>query len=90
MLINAGFFGVEDHAMDVKLYPNPTRGIVTVEAADIEEIRVLDMLGQILAVQRYGKENHALLNLSALKPALYMLEITTAKGKTTKQVSVNR
>ena len=90
IVINAGYFGVNDNCVEAKVFPNPTRGNLTIEADEIVEIKVVDMLGQVLAVQNYGRENHASLNLSSLKPALYLLEIKTTRGKTVKQVSVNR
>ena len=88
--INAGYFGVNENVVEAKIFPNPTNGNLTIEAKEITGIKVVDALGQILAAQEYGKENHVSLNLSSLKPALYLLEIETTMGKTVKQVSVNR
>jgi hypothetical protein len=48
-MIYAGFYGVGDHdAIEANVYPNPTKGTVTVEAEGIESIRLTDMMGQVL------------------------------------------
>lgn len=88
--INAGYFGVNENRVEVKVFPNPTNGHLTVEAEGIEEIKVVGILGQILMTENYGKENSVSLNLSELKPALYLIEIRTGKGKAVKLVSVDR
>ncbi len=88
--INAVYFGVSENHVEVKVYPNPTNDHLTVEAEEIEEIKVVGILGQILMTENYSKENNVSLNLSELKPALYLLEIRTAKGKTEKLVSVDK
>ncbi|MFN8274746.1 MAG: PKD domain-containing protein [Flavobacteriaceae bacterium] len=56
-----------------KLYPNPTTGIVQVALgnAELKSVRVLDILGKVVANS---------LNLSALHSGLYLIELNTSKG----------
>ena len=89
--INAVYFGVDDHQeMEVRIFPNPTRGTLTVEAEGIKRVRVIDMMGQTLEVQECGKQDQTTLNLNALAPSVYILEIETVNGMVKKRVIVCR
>ena len=89
--INATYFGVEDNdAMKVKVYPNPTRNTVTVEAEGIERLRLIDMMGQVLEVRDCGRSDNVVLHLSGYTPAVYMLEIKTVNGTVKKRLVVSR
>ncbi len=90
MIINAAYFDVNENFAKANVFPNPTSGLMRVEADEIVEIKVLDVMGQVLMVNRYGRENQVELNLTDFAPALYLLEIRTSKGKTVKQVAVSR
>ena len=89
--INSTYFGVEDNdAIKVKVYPNPTRNIVTVEAEGIERLRLIDMMGQVLEVHDFGRSEQAILYLSGYTPAVYLLEISTMNGTVRKRLVVCR
>jgi len=89
--INSTYFGVEDNdAIKVKVYPNPTRNMVTVEAEGIERLRLIDMMGQVLEVRDYGRSDQAILYLSGYTPAVYLLEISTMNGTMRKRLVVCR
>jgi hypothetical protein len=74
----------------VKVYPNPTRNSVTVEAEGIERLRLIDMMGQVLEVRDYGRSDQAILYLSGYIPAVYLLEISTMNGTVRKRLVVCR
>lgn len=89
--INAVYFDLDDHqAMEVRIFPNPTRGTLTIEAEGIIRVRVVDMMGQTLEVHEYGKQDQTTLNLNALAPSVYLLEIETENGMVKKRVIVCR
>ena len=89
--INSTYFGVEDNdALEVRVYPNPTRNMVTVEAEGIERLRLIDMMGQVLEVRDYGRSDQAILYLSGYIPAVYLLEISTMNGTVRKRLVVCR
>ena len=90
-LINAGFYGVGDHdAIEANVYPNPTKGTVTVEAEGIESIRLTDMMGQVLNWREYDRSNTVVLNLNGYAPSVYLLEIKTTEGMVKRRVVVSR
>ena len=85
--INADYFGVEEQEnLDVQVYPNPTKGTLTIEAEGIECIRLMDMLGQVLEMNEYGLENSVTLNLIGYAPSVYLLEINTIDSLIKKRV----
>ena len=89
--INAGFFGVGDHdAVVADIYPNPTKGMLTVEAEGIESIRLTDMLGQVLDWREYDRSNTVVLNLNGFASSVYLLEIKTVNGMVKKRVMVSQ
>ena len=74
----------------IKLYPNPARNFLTIESADqIQEIRLVDMLGQVVYsdVVQYQKYE---LNVSGFKNGIYFVQVLTEKGFTTHRVQVTR
>ena len=65
----------------VSMYPNPTSGIVTIEAGSvIESISVYNVLGQEMLSQK-GNSASETLNISNLKSGVYLVR-TTSNGKT--------
>ena len=89
-IIHAGFFDVGEQAFEVNVYPNPTKGTVTIEAEDIESIRLINMMGQVLEDRQDIRSDSAVLNLSGYAPSVYLVEIHTAYGTVKKRVTVCR
>lgn len=74
------FYDVEEHAVGVKVYPNPAQDVVIIESDAIEQVRVVDMLGQVVESQRYNHDGSVTLNLGHLSPSIYLLEVKTEAG----------
>ena len=89
--INATYFGVgENDAIEVSIYPNPTRNTVTIEAEGIERIRLINMMGQVLEIREYGELDSAILDLSGYTPSVYLLEVKTINGVAKKRLILYR
>ena len=88
--INGGFFGVDEHGIEVKVYPNPTKGTVTIEAEGIESIRLINMMGQVLMWNEYDGSGSINLDLNRLIPSVYLLEIKTVNGLVRQRVILQR
>lgn len=88
--INAGFFGVEEQVLEVNVFPNPTKGMVRIEAEAIESVRVIDMMGQVLGQWQCDRSSQFDLNLSGYEPSVYLLEVKTELGLAKKRVTVCR
>ena len=89
--IYADYFGVEEQAsFGVQVYPNPTKGTLTIEAEGIENIRLIDMMGQVLETYEGSHSDSVVLNLNSYKPSVYLLEVKTDKGVVKQRVVLCR
>lgn len=81
--IQSGFFDLDDYqTVAAKVFPNPTKGAMTVEAEGIESVRVIDMLGQTRLEEQFSGADSATIQLQSLPSSVYLLEIQTKNGRT--------
>lgn len=89
--IVAGFFGIDENGLlDVKLYPNPTKGQVTVEAESVQRVRIVNMMGQVMEAVEVGNQQQVVLDMGGFTPSVYLLEIETQFGIAKRRVVVCR
>lgn len=69
-------------ATQVKVYPNPTAGMLQVEATDIERVVIYDMQGRI--VSQCEECDH--IDLQQVAAGTYMVRILTATGTATLRI----
>ncbi|MBO4588215.1 MAG: T9SS type A sorting domain-containing protein [Bacteroidales bacterium] len=72
----------KDGMIDVKVYPNPTQGIVNLEGVEIRRIAVLDQVGRTVAT--FDDTNR--IDISDLPAGIYTLYLQTSAGDTTRRV----
>ncbi|GAB5539008.1 MAG: hypothetical protein Salg2KO_11110 [Salibacteraceae bacterium] len=81
-IVNDSITGVETKSIIesvVWIYPNPTRGEVTVRSSEImTEIRLVDERGRVELVEGSGKQIE--LDMSNFSPGLYFMEVIGQKG----------
>ena len=83
LVLTIEYVGIDDVAgTDVRLYPNPTRGIVTIEADAVVEVEVYDLVGRKVAVY----ENTNRVDFTMFEAGTYTLRIRHAGGTTLKRV----
>lgn len=73
---------------DVRIYPNPTSGEVTIKAEGMRWIRIVDMLGRKLFDQAVDGDEKTL-NLSGFGSGVYVVNITTEKGVVNRRIVVD-
>lgn len=88
--IHAGFFGLDENGMEVSIYPNPTKGTLTIEAEGIKSVRLVNMIGQTLDWIETDHADHLTMQLSSFPPSVYLLEIDTVNGLVKRRVVVCR
>ena len=81
--------GVEENEAQVKVYPNPTKNLVTVEAENMTEVSVYNMLGQCL-MQKEVADNQTIIDLQHVSEGLYLLRVKTENGVFSKRIAVER
>ncbi len=77
--------GVDENAIDAKLYPNPTTGMLTVEAEEMTEVGVYDLVGQCLMLMT-AQDGKASLDLSQLTNGIYIVKMNTGSGIAVRRV----
>ena len=78
---------VDENRDDVTLYPNPTKGNVTIQANDMSHITVVSVLGQVV-FDTDVKADEYVLNMAQFNSGMYVVRIATEKGVVTKRVTV--
>jgi hypothetical protein len=73
----------ETASLDLVVYPNPTSGSIHVRTdAIVEKIQVFSVNGQLLKTEFQSE-----ISLAEFTTGSYLLQITTAKGITSRRVS---
>ena len=79
------FTGIDEnennnHSSIATLYPNPTTDLVTVTGENLQQVEVINMLGQqVLSVQGGGNEMQ--INMSNLPAGIYFVAVTDEEGR---------
>ena len=76
-------------SIPTSVYPNPTTGLVKIEAEDLKHITISNMLGQVFY---QGKASGGIFeyDFNGSETGIYFIVIETASGITTKRVVVTR
>ncbi|GEQ85525.1 hypothetical protein ULMS_10330 [Patiriisocius marinistellae] len=79
------------NAENIKLYPNPTNGIITISSqnAIINKIKIFDPRGREIVNIKKVSNNTYKINLATLDTAVYYAIIETDKGTITKKIIKN-
>jgi hypothetical protein len=89
--INATWFDVdEDNGIPLKLFPNPAQTEVTVQAEEILRIRIIDVIGQVAMEKIFDQTDAACIDIGIIPQGVYLVEISTNKGKTMRKLVVSR
>lgn len=89
--INATWFDVdEDNGIPLKLFPNPAQTEVTVQAEEILRIRIIDAIGQVALEKIFDQTDAACIDIGIIPQGVYLVEISTKKGKTMRKLVVSR
>jgi len=57
----------------IRLYPNPTNGIITIEGNNITQCEILNLAGQTIQIVPYF-EGNTLIDLSGFDKGIYLLK----------------
>ena len=75
----------ENLLSNVKLYPNPTSGQLSIEAENMTTVSVFDLVGQCL-IQMTAKDGQVTLDMSQLQNGIYLIKVSTANGSMMQRV----
>ena len=74
---------------EVSVYPNPTNGVLNINAAGMKRVVVMNMLGQVVYDAPADTEAVSL-DLSQYGAGMYLIRIDTENGTVVKKVSVTK
>jgi len=78
---------IDENKTQLKIYPNPTKGIVTIQGEGLTWISVYNTLGQCVLWKELTNSN-TMLDLQNLPQGLYLLRITTTSGERIERIAV--
>ena len=81
--------GVDENEAQVKVYPNPAKDRVTIEAEDMTSILVYNTLGQCV-IQSEVAESQTTIDMQNMSTGLYLLRIVTKEGTISKRIVIER
>ena len=71
---------------DVRVYPNPTDGVVTVEGRGVECVEVMDISGRVLIDRKCKGSTDCRIDISMFRQGAYLLRVTTVEGVSIRKV----
>jgi hypothetical protein len=88
-----GIDDVENDGFKVNVYPNPTTGLLTIEAASVQAVELFDLTGRKVAVTGRGEASALTqgvlsLDLGHLPAGSYLLKVYTSEGCAVQRVVV--
>lgn len=70
------------------VYPNPVRDVLHIASGQtIREVRIIDMLGQVVYASTVQGERHEL-NVAGFRNGIYFVQVLTTKGLTTQRIQI--
>ena len=85
--VSASVDAVGENSDMVALYPNPTKGNVTIEANGMSRITVVSVLGQVVFDTELNADVYTL-NMAQFNAGMYLVRVYTEEGVVVKRVTV--
>jgi len=79
----------ETKDINTTVYPNPAVNNITINASNIETIKVVNITGQVIE-NVLANGNTAIMDVTAYKPGIYFLHINTGEGVVSRKITVNK
>ena len=79
--------GLNEQSDNVALFPNPTKGNVTIQAPGMNRITVVSVLGQVVFDTEVNADEYTL-NMAQFNAGMYMVRVHNENGVTVKRVTV--
>ncbi len=85
------FVGIyENEEVTVQMFPNPASERFTIRTGEnIEMYVVYDMMGKVVATRQNVNSANVVVSTEAFSTGIYMVEVTTAKGKAVQKITIN-
>ena len=81
--------GINENEAQVKVYPNPSKGLVTIESEEKGEVTIYNPLGQCI-MQKDITGPQTILDLQNAASGLYLLRVKTGNGTTSRRITLEK
>ena len=78
---------MDENAIQAKIYPNPTSGLVTIECENMLSVSVYNTLGQCV-LQQEVTGHQTTVGLQDRPEGLYLLRVKTESGIVSKRITI--
>ncbi len=83
-------YGIHQNALkDVLMFPNPTAGIMKIENAENADLKLYNLMGQVL-LSRKNISTDETLSLDQLGNGLYYLQLVKSNARVTQKVILSK
>lgn len=79
--------GIAENSITATIFPNPTDGKLNISAEGLRQVRVIDVIGQVIS-DNTANSDDIVIDLSQYGKGVYLVEVTTQNGKATQRVVV--
>ena len=79
--------GIEENTANATIFPNPTSGKLNIKADAMKQIRIIDVIGQVLTDKAIDTDDITI-DMSQYGNGIYLVEVTTQNGKALKRIVV--
>ena len=89
LLMNGGWLSLnENHIDDIKLYPNPSNGIVNINSNHNDKyfVEIYDLLGNIIF--KTTKQGDSIIDLSSFEKGIYVVKLSTEENSISKRIVI--
>lgn len=89
LLMNGGWLAVNENSLgNLKIYPNPSNGIIKIESGQNEgyNVKVIDLIGNV--VYTSVKLDETTIDLSAIGTGVYFVQISNEKSSIAKRIVI--
>jgi len=79
--------GIAENIVNATIFPNPTDGKLNISAKDLRQVRIIDVIGQVVADSKTNSDEFVI-DLSQYGKGVYLVEVTVQNVKMTQRVVV--
>lgn len=88
IMLSSEVLAIDGFALEaIQMYPNPIQNILHIDAPSeaVQQVKIYDIKGSIVSDEMMNTQN-AQMDVSALKAAVYFVEVSTASGTTVRRI----
>ena len=70
----------EQNEVSFKMYPNPANSDLIVQMNNIQQVRILNLIGEVVLFEEFSGNSKQKISLEQLSPGIYLVSATNSRG----------